>query len=197
MRTSFVCLQISAEGSPFLHLLLPLISALSNMLRVIWEMHVHVCVCVCVCVCVSACVCGGRRMMLVRHLCVLRASFWCLELCVLLFVVRASGSVEKGCSKTSLLSLLHHYTYARAHGSRRTHTHTHIFTCTPHAYRTRTPRIRTAYHDLGWTNTTIMYTHTLRFSLFVFFAVIHLVVNRSACMCMHACACSGLMRIGL
>ena len=41
--------------------------------------HVHVCVCVCVCVCVYEV--GGREM-LVRHLCVLHVSFWCLELCV-------------------------------------------------------------------------------------------------------------------
>ena len=56
------------------------------------------CVCVCVCVCVSACVhmhvcvcvCvseggGGGRVMFVRHLCVLRVSFWCLELCIVSF----------------------------------------------------------------------------------------------------------------
>ena len=34
----------------------------------------------CVCVCE-----GGGRVMLVRHLCVLCESFWCLELCVFLF----------------------------------------------------------------------------------------------------------------
>ena len=54
-------------------------------------LYVHACVCVCsVCVCmhVHMCVCvgkGGGRVMLVRHLCVLHVSFWCLELCVFLF----------------------------------------------------------------------------------------------------------------
>ena len=44
------------------------------------------CLCVCVSVCVCVCVCeGGARVMLVRYLCVLRVSFWCLELCVFLF----------------------------------------------------------------------------------------------------------------
>ena len=44
--------------------------------------------------------------MLVRHLCVLPVSFLCLELCIFLFdclLVHALGSIEKGCSKTSLL----------------------------------------------------------------------------------------------
>ena len=50
--------------------------------------RVYVCVClfVCVCVCVCVRVCeGGGRVMLVRHLCVQRVSFGCLELCVFLF----------------------------------------------------------------------------------------------------------------
>ena len=42
--------------------------------------YVHVCMCSCVYVCE-----GGGRVMLVRHLCVLRVGFWCLELCVFLF----------------------------------------------------------------------------------------------------------------
>ena len=96
----------------------------SNILTYCRLVHAHVYLCVCVCVracarmyvCVSAharalaCVCeGGGRVMLVRHLCVLRVTFWCLELCasfVWLFVVRALGSIEKGRSKTSLLLLL-------------------------------------------------------------------------------------------
>ena len=47
-------------------------------------MCVCMCLCVCVCVCVYVCE-GGGKVMLVRHLCVLRVSFWCLELCVFLF----------------------------------------------------------------------------------------------------------------
>ena len=47
---------------------------------------VRACMCTCVCVCVCVCVCeGGGRVVLVRHLCVQRVSFWCLELCVFLF----------------------------------------------------------------------------------------------------------------
>ena len=47
-------------------------------------MGVHVCVRACMCMC--ACVCEGRgRVMLVRHLCVLRVSFWCPEHCLFLF----------------------------------------------------------------------------------------------------------------
>ena len=54
------------------------------------SMCVRACMCTCVCVCVPArvcvCVCeGGGRVILVRHLCVLRVSFWCPELCVFLF----------------------------------------------------------------------------------------------------------------
>ena len=50
-------------------------------------MCVHaVCVLACMRVCVCVCVCqGGGRVMLVRHMCMLRVSFWCLELCVFFF----------------------------------------------------------------------------------------------------------------
>ena len=58
--------------------------------------HSHACMCMCMCVCVHVCECvcvvvyvcvceGGGRVMLVKYLCVLRVSFWCLELCVFLF----------------------------------------------------------------------------------------------------------------
>ena len=61
-------------------------NALSNL----GNMCAHVCVCVCVCAHACAhvyvCMCeGGGRVMLVRYLCVLRVSFWCLELCVFSF----------------------------------------------------------------------------------------------------------------
>ena len=40
----------------------------------------------CVCARARACVCKGwGRVILVRHLCVLRVRFWCLELCIFLF----------------------------------------------------------------------------------------------------------------
>ena len=48
----------------------------------------RMCVCVRVRACARVCVCvyeGGERVILVRHLCVLRVSFWCLKLCVFLF----------------------------------------------------------------------------------------------------------------
>ena len=47
---------------------------------------VHLHMCMCVCVHAHVCVCeGGGRVMLVRHLCVLRVKFWCQEICVFLF----------------------------------------------------------------------------------------------------------------
>ena len=104
-----LCLQISAEAqiSPFFLSPTPfdLIShehALSNLgnmcvcaracvcLCVCACVRVHVCMRMCVCVRARVCVCvrvceGGGRVILVRHLCVLRVSFWCLELCIFLF----------------------------------------------------------------------------------------------------------------
>ena len=38
-----------------------------------------------------------------RHFCVLRVSFWCLELCVFLFLVHVLGSVEKERPKASVV----------------------------------------------------------------------------------------------
>ena len=81
------------------------LSFLKHALNNLGNMFVHVCVsvCVCVCVCAYACVCvcmcmcvclfvceRRGRVMLVRHLLVLRVSFLCLELCVLL----VSGTVR-------------------------------------------------------------------------------------------------------
>ena len=48
--------------------------------RVYVCVSVFVCVCVCLCVYVCVYVCkGGGGVMLVRHLCVQRVNFWCLE----------------------------------------------------------------------------------------------------------------------
>ena len=81
----------------------------------IYEGNVCVCVCararVCVCVrvraCARVCVCvyeGGGRVILVRHLCVLRVSFLCLELCVFLFdclLYAPWAQLRMGTQKTS------------------------------------------------------------------------------------------------
>ena len=68
--TNFVFLQVTAQDSPFLRLLLLTLPAVSSLPQV--DMHTCVCVCVCtyVCVCVRTCVCVRVCMLVCVCVCV-------------------------------------------------------------------------------------------------------------------------------
>ena len=96
--TNFVFLQVTAQDSPFLRLLLLTLPAVSSLPQV--DMHTCVCVCVyicvcvcahlCVCACVHACVCVCVR----ACMCVCVCVHACVCVCMLVCVCEPQGLVR-------------------------------------------------------------------------------------------------------